>query len=135
MAILARILGGIGWNAGSRLNAALKSIDDNFQALDLTVKDSAAAAYTAIITDRTVTRSNAGAQTFTVPTNAAVAFPIGTELFVIQAGAGALTINGAGVTLNKLATKSLVALGQWAVIKLKKTGTNVWVVSGDLGAA
>ena len=40
------------------------------------------------------------AVTVTVPTNATTAFEIGTEIHGMQAGAGLVTIAGAGVTFN-----------------------------------
>lgn len=119
-----------------RMGKALKAIATNFGLLEPSIKDSAAANYVPVLEDQVITRSNAGAQTLTLPTNVAVAFPIGTELTVIQAGAGALTLVApAGGAINKLATKTLVLAGQWGVVKLRKTAANTWVASGDLTAA
>ena len=39
-----------------------------------------------------VTASNASAQTYTVPPNSSVAFPVGTQIDLVQQGAGAVTI-------------------------------------------
>lgn len=97
-----------------------------------------AVAYTFIRTDenRVVPRSNASAQTVTVPPNSEVAFPVGTVLTVEQTGAGALTIvAGAGVTLNKLASQTLVVAGQNGLVQLRKTATDTWTVFGALTAA
>ena len=46
--------------------------------------------YTFVLADadnKLVTASNASAQTYSIPTNASVAFPIGTQLNIIQIGA------------------------------------------------
>lgn len=49
----------------------------------------------------TVTLNNAAAITATVPPNSVVAFPIGTQIDVVQLGAGKVTLaQGAGVTIN-----------------------------------
>lgn len=110
-------------------------------ALSITVLPAAnvdsAAAYTFVASDvnRVVPRSNASAQTITVPPNSQVPFPVDTILTVQQTGAGALTIvAGAGVTLNKLSTQTLVAAGQYAMIQLRQTAVDVWTVFGGLTA-
>lgn len=133
MGLFARIAASAGWDSGRRTRDALAAADANFQLLEPSVKDSAAAGYVPLLADRIITRSNAGAQTLTIPANATAAFPIGTELSVIQTGAGALTIAAAGgVTINKLAAKTLVLSAQYAKVKLVKLATNTWHVAGDL---
>ena len=94
-------------------------------------------AYTLALTDQggLVERSNGSAQTLTIPTNASVAFPIGTVIMVTQYGAGALTINNAGVTVRLDATWTQVLGGQYAMATLIKRDTNEWYLSGDLTAA
>jgi hypothetical protein len=52
--------------------------------------------YTFVLTDSNntlVTASNASAQTYSIPTNANVAFPIGAQINIIAIGAGQVTIN------------------------------------------
>ena len=91
--------------------------------------------YTAVLADdgKLVTCDNASAITFTIPTNASVAFGIGTQINIMQLGAGQVTIAGAGVTFrsegNKLKTK-----GQYAVVTCCKIATDTWVVVGNLSA-
>lgn len=122
-----------GYNLGRGLVAALQAIADNFGLLEPAVRTSAAADYIPVIGDRIIRRTNAGAQTLTVAPNATQPFDIGHQIRVIQDGAGALTIvAGAAVTINKLATKTLVCAGQNGVVVLTKTATNVWNVAGDL---
>lgn len=73
----------------------------------------------------------AGANTFTIPANATVAFPLGSWLNLVQAGAGQTTITPAGgVTLR--ARIGLKTAGQWAMVTLYKRATNEWVVGGDV---
>ncbi len=124
---------GAGWNSGRLMRAALATIWANFGLLEPAVKDSGALDYVPLLNERFITRSRATAQTLTLPTNAAVAIPIGAEITVIQSGAGALTLVApAGGAINKLATKTLVVAAQWGVVKLRKVSANGWVASGDL---
>jgi hypothetical protein len=65
-------------------------------------QSSQAGAYTFVLADQStvVEGSSATAQTFTVPPNSSVAFPVGAEIEVVQMGAGQITLApGAGVTL------------------------------------
>jgi hypothetical protein len=72
------------------------------------------------------------AVTITIPTDAAVAFPIGTEIELLQEGEGAVTISPAGgVMLNSFETKRRIA-GWYAVAVLKKRGVNDWRLAGNL---
>ena len=61
------------------------------------------ASYTAVLGDGSntlVTINNASANTFTIPPNSSVAFPVGTILNIAQTGAGQTTITqGSGVTI------------------------------------
>lgn len=88
--------------------------------------------YTLVLTDvaKVISMSNAAAITLTVPTNASVAFPTGTQILVYQAGAGQITVSGAGVTLRSFGSR-LKAAGQYAVIGLLKIATDEWVVFGN----
>ena len=71
--------------------------------------------------------------TVTIPTDAAVAFPIGTSLDVLRVGAGAVTVEeGAGVTVNATPGRKLRA--QWSSATLIKRAANTWVLVGDLSA-
>lgn len=80
----------------------------------------------------TVPLINASSITLTVPPESAVAFPVGTFVEIHQGGAGPVTlVGGSGVTLNSRGG-SLVTAGQHAVIGIRKTASNTWVVAGDL---
>lgn len=73
------------------------------------------------------------AKTITIPTNASVAYPIGTSIDILQTSTGQVTIAGAGgVTVN--ATPGLKLRTQWSSATLFKRGTDTWVVFGDLTA-
>jgi len=79
-----------------------------------------------------VTQSNASAITTTIPPNTDVAFPIGTQVNLMQLGAGQVTIAaGAGVTLRSAG--SLVKISaQYAVVTCVKIATDEWVLIGNL---
>jgi hypothetical protein len=91
--------------------------------------------YTAVIGDDgdLVTLDNASAITFTIPTNAVVAFGIGTQINIMQLGAGQVTIAGAGVTLRSQGSK-LKTNGQYSVATCVKIATDTWVIVGNLVA-
>lgn len=97
--------------------------------------------YTAVLGDRAklITMNNASANTLTIPTNASVAYPIGTCLLVQQIGAGATTIAGAtGVTLQgsgqSVSAGSCDLSARYDLATCLKTGTNTWLVQGAVGA-
>jgi len=90
--------------------------------------------YTAVLADdgKLVTCSNAAAIALTIPPNSSVAFGIGTQINVMQLGAGQVTITaGVGVTLQSAASK-LKTNGQYAVATCCKIATDTWVVIGNL---
>ena len=93
------------------------------------------ASYTLVSADRSkVIEMNVGsANTFTVPTNASVAFPIGTQITIIQYGAGQTTIAGAGVTFRST-NNWLKINAQYGSATLVKVGTDEWYVIGNLSA-
>ena len=93
------------------------------------------ASYTLVLADKNkiVEISNASANTLTVPPNSSVAFPVGSQINVLQTGAGQTTITaGAGVTIN--GTPGLKVRAQWSYVTLIKRATDTWVAVGDLSA-
>jgi hypothetical protein len=96
--------------------------------------DAEAASYTLKEADSgAIVRVTAGsAANVTVPPASSVNFPVGTEITIIQSGAGAVTVvAGAGVTLQSKEAHLKVA-AQHARVRLVKLEENVWNVSGDL---
>lgn len=84
-------------------------------------------------TGKIVEMSNAGANTFTVPLNSTSAFPVGSQIVVIQTGAGQTTITPTGgVTIN--GSPGLKLRAQWSSATLIKRATDTWVAVGDLVA-
>ena len=123
------------FTAGQVLTAAqMNQLQESVWELDVTADTTTA--YTLVVGDagKYVTLSNAASITLTIPTNASVAFDVGTVVNVVQLGAGQVTIAGAsGVTVNSEGSK-LKLKGQYAVASLLKTATNTWVALGNLSA-
>jgi hypothetical protein len=95
--------------------------------------------YTAVSTDQyqvLVTMSNASANAFKIPTNASVAFPIGTCITVLNIGAGTCTISattsGTTTVLSAGSTAAAPQLAQYKSAACIKTGTDAWYVVGAI---
>lgn len=91
--------------------------------------------YTLALTDRgqTVTMDNASANTVTIPTNASVAFDIGSVVVVVMKGAGTTTITGStGVTVNGTSAGSVSISSQYQGVSLLKVATDTWIASGAI---
>lgn len=91
--------------------------------------------YTLALSDagKVVRQSNAAAITTTIPTNASVAFPIGSMLSLRQVGVGQITISpSGGVTLNTPSGYAPKTGRQFAVLMLHKVGADEWDLTGDL---
>ena len=90
--------------------------------------------YTLVLGDtaKLVEMNNAAANTLTVPPNSSVAFDTGTQIIVVQKGAGTTTIAaGSGVTL--LSKDSALGIGgQYGAATCIKIATDTWYVIGDL---
>jgi hypothetical protein len=99
------------------------------------ITNAQAASYTLVLADKDklVEISNGSANTLTVPLNSSVAFPIGTQITILQTGTGATTLTATGgVTIN--ATPGLILRAQWSSATLIKRAENTWVALGDLRA-
>lgn len=101
-----------------------------------TLNDQTGTTYTLALTDenKLVTFDNAAAITVTVPTDASVAFPVGSKVDLAQIGAGQVTVAGdSGVTVQTAQT--LLLRAQWSGASLVKIDTDEWLLVGDLEAA
>jgi hypothetical protein len=92
--------------------------------------------YTTVLTDdgKLVTLDNGSAITLTIPPNGTVAYGIGTQINLMQLGAGQVTITpGAGVTIRSAGSK-LKTSAQYAVATCVKIASDTWVAVGNLTA-
>jgi hypothetical protein len=90
--------------------------------------------YTLVLADASkIVEMNVGsANTVTVPANSSVAFPIGTEITVMQYGAGVTTIVAAsGVTFRSKDFGTRIG-DQYTGATLVKRGTNEWYLIGNI---
>ena len=72
------------------------------------------------------------ANNLTVPPNADVAFPVGTQILITQIGAGLTSVvAGSGVTIQSKGG-NLDLGGQYSGATLIKRATNTWILIGDL---
>lgn len=101
---------------------------------ELTLNAQTGTTYTLALTDSAqfVTLNNASAITLTVPTNASVAFPIGTQVNIVQLGAGQVTVSTAATLRSQGAKYKLN--GQYAAAVLIKIATDEWVLVGNTAA-
>ena len=91
--------------------------------------------YTPVLGDASdfIEMNSSSGNTLTVPTNANVAYPVGTTLHIVQVGTGQTTVVGdTGVTVN--GTPGLKLRTQWSAATLVKRATNTWVLFGDITA-
>ena len=101
--------------------------------------DAETASYTAVLANngQVVTMDNSSANTFSIPTNASVAFPIGTQINVLQIGTGQTTIQAVtSGTTSVLSTGATAAAPKhrvrYSAATCLKAGTDLWYVFGDI---
>ena len=104
-----------------------------------TVDADATADYTAVLDDQyqvLVPMNKATAVAFKIPTNASVAYPVGTAITVLNKGAGLVTISavtsGTTTVLSGGAVAASPTLAQYKTAVCIKTATDVWYVAGAI---
>jgi len=92
--------------------------------------------YTLVLSDanKYIEVLNSSAKTITVPTNTTAAFPIGTEIHIVQTSTGQISVSGADISVTINATPGLKLRAQWSTATLRKRDTNTWLLMGDLSA-
>ncbi len=123
---------GFPWSTGDVLSAAGVN-----GLVAFTLNAQTGTTYTAASTDQyqvLVTMSNASANAFKIPTNASVAFPVGTVITVLNIGAGLCTISavtsGTTTVLSAGATAASPTVAQYKSAACIKTGTDTWYIVG-----
>jgi len=99
-----------------------------------TINAQTGTSYTFVLTDagKACEFTNASAVTVTVPPNSSVAFPVGTQIDVMQGGAGKVTFaQGSGVTIKSFGSNKSLA-GQEVGGTLLKMATDTWRLMGNL---
>jgi len=107
--------------------------------INLTLNAQTGTTYTFVLGDngQLVTASNASAQTYSIPTNASVAYPTGTQINIIQIGAGQVTIQAVTSGTTTVASTGATATApklraQYSSATLIKAATDLWYVVGDI---
>ncbi len=95
--------------------------------------------YTAVIADQyqqLVPMNKATAVAFKIPTNASVAFPVGTVITILNKGAGVCTISavtsGTTTVLSAGAVAASPTVAQYKTAACIKTATDTWYVVGAI---
>jgi hypothetical protein len=95
--------------------------------------------YTAVLNDGyqdLIPMNKASAIAFKIPTNASVAFPVGTVITVLNKGAGLCTISattsGTTTVLSAGSVAASPTLAQYKTAACIKTATDVWYVVGAI---
>ena len=108
--------------------------------ITFTVGTANTADYTAVLADQYQVlqiMNKATAVAFKIPTDASVAFPVGTALTVLSIGAGAVTISavtpGTTTVLSAGAVAASPTLAQYKSAVCIKTAANTWYVVGAIG--
>jgi hypothetical protein len=121
--------------------AAIRTVGNGFDdALAKLTLNARTATYTVVLADNKntlVTMAVATANDFLLPTNASVAFPIGSVINVIQTGAGKTTIkavtSGTTTVSSTAAVPASPALRkQFSAASCIKVATDTWYVIGDV---
>ncbi len=123
---------GFPWSTGDVLSAAGVN-----GLVAFTLNAQTGTTYTAVSTDQyqvLVTMNNASANAFKIPTNASVAFPVGTVITVMNIGAGTCTISavtsGTTSVLSGGAVAASPTLSQYRSAACIKTATDTWYIVG-----
>lgn len=108
--------------------------------VSFTVNSDATNDYTAVIGDAyqvLVPMNKATAIAFKIPTNASVAFPIGTTITILNKGAGLCTISavtsGTTTIISGGSVSASPTLAQYKSAACIKTATDTWYVVGAIG--
>ena len=121
--------------------SAIRTVGNGFDdALAKLTLNAQTATYTVVITDnrnKLVTMDVATANDFLIPTNASVAFPIGSVINVIQIGAGKTTIEAVTPGTTTISSTGATATApelraQFSAASCIKVATDTWYVIGDI---
>ena len=70
--------------------------------------------------------------TVTIPTNSAVAFPIGTEIEIYRRGSGTVTLGVTGLSI-ECSSAARTIKDRYTSVVLKKLDTDTWNIQGNVG--
>jgi hypothetical protein len=120
---------------------AIRTVGNGFDdALAKLTLNSQTATYTVVLADNKntlVTMNVATANDFLIPTNANVAFPIGSVINVVQTGVGKTTIKAVTSGTTTISSTGATAAApelraQFSAASCVKVATDSWIVLGDI---
>ena len=120
----------------SSSNYLLISASNNFAPATIGTNAQTGTSYTLSLSDigKVIEMNNANANLVIIPLNATAPFPIGTQIDIIQIGAGATSASiVSGVTLNSDTNKRTIN-SQWSGATLIKRSTDTWIMMGAIKA-
>ena len=100
------------------------------------INTQAGTAYTAALTDvgKLISFTSGTAVAFTVPANATVAFSVGDQINIYQAGTATVTITPAATVTVRSSGAKLKTNDQFSIATCVKIDTNEWIALGNLKA-
>jgi hypothetical protein len=100
------------------------------------INTQAGTAYTAALTDvgKLLSFTSGTAVAFTVPANATVAFAVGDQINIYQAGTATVTITPAATVTVRSSGAKLKTNDQFSIATCVKIDTNEWIALGNLKA-
>ena len=121
--------------------SAMRTIGNGFDdSLAKVTLNDQTATYTAVLTDnrnKLVRMNVSTANDFLIPTNASVAFPVGSVINVVQIGTGKTTIEAVTPGTTTIQSTGATATApelraQYSAASCIKVGTDTWLVVGDI---
>jgi hypothetical protein len=121
--------------------AAIRTVGNGFDgALGKVALNAQTATYTVVLADNKntlVTMNVATANDFLIPTNANVAFPIGSVINVVQTGVGKTTIEAVSSGTTTISSTGATAAApelraQFSAASCVKVATDSWIILGDI---
>lgn len=120
---------------------AIRTVGNGFDdALAKLTLNSQTATYTVVLADNKntlVTMNVATANDFLIPTNASVAFPIGSVINVVQTGVGKTTIEAVSSGTTTISSTGAAPAApelraQFSAASCVKVATDSWIILGDI---
>jgi hypothetical protein len=115
-------------------DAATKAYVDGAISTTRVLNTQTGTAYTLVLTDanKVIWMDNAAAITLTIPLNAAVAFPIGTQIELVQANVGAINVTPSGAVVIQSEGGKRKTFAQYAGATLLKIAADTWWLGGNI---
>ncbi len=82
--------------------------------------------------DKLIEMNSSSANDLIVPLNSSQAFPIGSQINILQTGTGQTTVAPVSGEVTVNATPGLKLRARWSSATLIKRAENVWVLAGDI---